>query len=218
MAIDIIALVFFLYGFYVGYNRGIIRTIANVIAYVFGIMAAIKLTPVVTAILQRAANSDNPFYYVTSFVLILFVIIVLIRMVAKGMENVFQAAYLGPVNRIMGAGITALLSTLIFSVLLSFAVKTTFLTKTDPTLAQSRTYPALEMMPEQAMKVLVNVRPFMEDFWNNSAKWVDQVKQYGLEKTETSPQIYDIHEDRPIKPEEGQRRVSPDGIEYDEEY
>ena len=52
MIIDLAALLLVLYGFYVGYTRGIIKTVFALVSLIIGIVAALSLSPLVIDFLQ----------------------------------------------------------------------------------------------------------------------------------------------------------------------
>jgi uncharacterized membrane protein required for colicin V production len=194
MPIDIILIAVFGYGFWQGYSRGIIGTVFNVLAYVFGITLAFKITPTTTNLLERLFNSDNPFMYVAAFVVNVTLIMFILRQAAGGMEGAFRAAYLGTVNQLLGGLLTAFLMVVVYSVLLWFVVKVQFVN--EATLAESRTYQAfLKDLPGRAKEVAVRFKPMATDLWNNSLSWMDRLEKYGVEKTENKPKIYEIPDD-----------------------
>ncbi len=193
MSLDIIFLAVFVYGFWQGYSRGIISTVFNIFAYIFGVMLAFKMAPTTVNVLERLFHSDNPAMYVAAIVTNLVVVMVIMRQAAKGMEGIFEAVYLGFVNKIAGGLLTAGMLVLAYSVVLWFLVKVQFLG--TATMAESRAYPYLEMMPGKARAVAVRFQPLFQDFWGNSINWMDRLKQYGVKQTETKPKVYEIPDD-----------------------
>lgn len=193
MSLDIIFLAVFAYGFWQGYSRGIISTVFNIFAYVFGAVLAFKMAPTTTNILERLFHSDNPAMYVAAIVGNLLFVMIIMRQAAKGMEGVFRAVYLGAVNKMAGGLLTAGGLVLAYSVVLWFLVKVQFLS--TATMAESRAYPYLEVMPGKARDIAVRFKPLFQDFWGNSMNWMDRFQQYGIQKTQTKPKVYEIPDD-----------------------
>ena len=193
MTIDVICLVAFAYGCWQGYNRGIIGTVFNLLAYVFGSIIAFKMAPLTTDMLERLSNSHNPTLYIAALLLNIFVILFILRQAAKGMEGIFEAAYLGQLNKFAGALLTGGFLVLVFSVILWFLVKVQFLS--DATIAQSRTYPILVEMPPRAKNIAVRFGPMAEGLWDDSMKWINRLDQYGAQATPNKPKIYEIPDD-----------------------
>jgi membrane protein required for colicin V production len=202
MPIDIIFLASFFFGFWKGYTQGIIGTVFNLIAYIFGVTLAFKVTPTMTNILERLFNSTNPTMFLAAFIVNLLLIMMVLRMFTRSLERASEAAYLGYFNSILGGVLLGGFSVMIYSVLIWFLVKVHFLN--DATLAESRAYPLLEKLPGHAKNIAVRIKPLAEDIWGTSINWMDKLESYGIEKTEAPAKIYD--------PEDGK-----DGIERDAE-
>lgn len=190
MPIDIICLAAFAYGFWQGYSRGIIRTIFNILAYVFGVVLSFKMAPTMQAILERLFNSTNPLMFVAAFVVNLLFIIFIMRIVARSMEQIFRMAYLGVVNQLLGGIVSGFIGVLLFSILLWFGTKARVVG--EVTLQESKTYPFLSTLPPHAMKLLDRMKPVGKELWGTSMGLMDALEKYGTEKTETQPKLYEV--------------------------
>lgn len=193
MPIDIVFFAVFTYGFWVGYNRGIIGTIFNIAAYVFGVVLAFKVTPTTTNILETLFHSDNPAMFLAAFIVNLVFIMFVLRQAARGMETAFQAVYLGVINSIAGGALMGAVSIVIYSILIWFLVQVNFLNQA--TLVESKSYPLLKDLPSQAKQVAMRAKPFAEDIWATSTTWMDRLNKYGTEKTDTPGKPYKIPDD-----------------------
>lgn len=182
MVIDVVTLVVFGYGFWTGYARGIITTIFNFMAYVFGIVLAFRMAPVTNQILTKALETDNPLWFLAAFLINFAVILFILRAAANGIEGMLRAFYLNPFNRILGGVVSGGFAVLIFSVLLWFADKAQIVAKAD--VAPTVTYDYLMAMPVQARKVVVRLTPFAKEFWSTSATWMDRLENYGVQRAE----------------------------------
>lgn len=164
--IDLIFIIVFGVGFRHGYSNGIISTAFNLIAYVFGIMLAFKVTPAMTNILERLFHSQNPSMFLAAFIVNVAIIMIVLRQAAKILEGFLQALYLGIFNRVLGGVVMAALAILIYSVLLWFAVRVNFVNNT--TIAESRVYPLLRDLPTRAKEVGMRFRPMAREMWDTS--------------------------------------------------
>jgi membrane protein required for colicin V production len=189
MPIDLIFIIAFGLGFRHGYTQGIISTVFNVLAYVFGVVLAFKVTPLTTGILERMFNSQNPTIFIAAFLVNISLIMFMLRAAAGAFEKGLQAVYLGFINRALGGAIMATLAILIYSILLWFAVKVHLVNET--TIAESRSYPLLEKMPSAAKQVAMRLRPFAEEAWDTSIGWMDRLDKFGGQKTGTQPKVYE---------------------------
>jgi membrane protein required for colicin V production len=189
MPIDIIFIAVFGYGFWQGYSRGIIGTVFNVLAYLFGITLAFKVTPTTTAILERMFNSSNPAMFIAGFVVNLVFIMLIFRLAASSIENVLQALYIGVINQVLGGLFMSAVSILLYAVLLWFAVKVQMVNQA--TIAESRSYNFLSTLPPKAKVIAVRLKPFAEEVWSTSLSWMDRLEDYGEKKTGgEKPTIY----------------------------
>lgn len=189
-------MVAFIYGFWKGFNQGIISTVFNIIAYVFGIVLAFKMTPTVTNILERFFSSDNPMMFVAAFLINVTLIMLILRQVAKGFENVLKTLYLNVLNQAMGGALLGFMGILIFSILVWFADKAGMIS--DQTVEESRTYPFLIELPGKAKVAADQFKPFLVDTWESSVDWMDRLEEYGEQKTSVSgdqPRIYELPDD-----------------------
>ncbi len=199
MPIDVISAVAFLYGFWKGFNQGIISTVFNILAYVFGIVFAFKMTPTATSILEKLFNSDNPMMFVAAFIVNVVFMMFVIRQAAKGFEGVLSSLRLNLINQAIGGAIMGFVGVLIFSVLVWFADKAGMIT--EQTRLESRVFPHLIELPGKAKIVADRVKPFVVDAWETSVKWMDRVEDYGEQKTGVSgsggnqPRIYELPDD-----------------------
>lgn len=202
MPIDIIAMLVLALGFWHGFTRGVVSTVFNILAYLFGFIIAFRMTSVATVVLERIFNTDNPLMPIAGFLLNLSVIFLIMRAASGSIESILNFAYLGIANRMLGGVLTGAFYVLIFSILLWFFVKATLVD--EETLEASRMYPMLREMPLRAKDVVVRLKPLAADLWDDSLTWMDRIEQYGVEKTEQSGSFY--------KPES-----DGDGIELDPE-
>ncbi len=193
MPVDLICMVAFFYGFWRGFNQGIISTVFNILAYVFGIVFAFKMTPTVTNILEKLFNSDNPMMFMAAFVVNVVFLMFVIRQAAKAFEGILRSLYLNVINQAVGGAIMGMVGVLIFSILVWFGDKAGMIS--DQTRQESRTYPYLIEMPGKAKVVADRLKPFLIDSWETSVTWLDRLQDYGENKTGAKgdqPRIYEL--------------------------
>lgn len=193
MPIDLIFIIVFGLGFRHGYSNGIISTVFNIVAYVFGIMLAFKITPATTNILERLFHSQNPSMFLAAFIVNVAIIMLVLRQAAKILEGFLQAIYLGIFNRILGGAAMAAIAILLYSVLLWFAVRVNIVN--DSTIAESKVYPLLRDLPPRAKELGLRFRPIAREMWDTSLSWMDKLDTYGVEKTESLPKVYQVPDD-----------------------
>ncbi|MEM0992870.1 MAG: CvpA family protein [Bacteroidota bacterium] len=193
MVIDLLFLAFAGWGFYLGFNNGIIKTVFNVLSFSLGILAAIKFAPPMTKFLESLFNYDNPLMFLVGAILSFILIMLALRSIANILEKSLEAANINIINKAIGGGVLAGLMILLYSVLLDLAVDSR--TVDDYTLNESRLYPILEQYPSQVWKLKDALQPTFEEFWDHSVDFLDEVKDLGtetMERTESAPRIRDV--------------------------
>ena len=188
MPIDIGFIAFFAYGFWQGYSRGIISTVFNVLLYVFGFVLAFKMAPTTTRIMEAMFHSDNPTMFLGAFLVNLFTIMLILRYTAKGLEGGMRMIYIGLINQLAGGAAMGGALVVVYSVLVWFAVKVSFIN--EATLAESRSYSFLEPLPGKAKDFAIRMKPLALDVWGTSMNWMDRLDQYGMQRTETKDKTY----------------------------
>ncbi|MCB0617377.1 MAG: CvpA family protein, partial [Saprospiraceae bacterium] len=120
MVIDIIFVIMAGYGFYLGFAKGIIRTIFTILSFLFGLLAAFKFAPAATKFLETAFDSNNPMMFLAGFLLSFVLTMILIRLVARAIEGFLRTANINIVNQFAGGLLLAGMMTLLYSMVLWF--------------------------------------------------------------------------------------------------
>lgn len=121
MIIDIIVAVALVVAVIKGFQKGLIVAVFSILAFIAGLAAALKLSTVVAAWLQQSTNIGAKWLPAVSFILVFIVVVLLVRLGAKLIENVVEFAFLGWVNKIGGVLLYAVLYIIIISIFLFYA-------------------------------------------------------------------------------------------------
>lgn len=179
MFLDILTCLLVAFGFYQGFSRGLIKTVFATLSLVIGIVAALKLSPIVIGLLQSAFSINPAVTFVLGFVLTFIVVMALIRFIGNSLEKVVKSIHIGGVDKLLGG----LMLSLFYALLVSFGVY--FVDKveliSDEVKQASFTYPLLEPMPRAAQGVGEKVRPIFNEFWDKMLLTMDAVKEKGEE-------------------------------------
>jgi len=190
MIIDVLFLIIAGWGFYQGYSRGIIKTVFTVFSIVFGLMVAFKFSPAATRFIETAFHSNSPLNFLAGFLLSFVLTMLIIRMTAQFFEKTLQAANINAINKFAGGVLLGALYTLIFSLLLWFGEQSHIITAENS--KDSLTYQQLRVFPSKMRSVYEYIKPGFKDFWKESVRFMDQMQEKSLEKTESQPTIFDI--------------------------
>lgn len=191
MAIDIMCGLALLSGFYLGYARGIIKTVFGFIGLLFGCLAAFKFAPGMTKLLEVSFKSTNPLMFLAGASLSFVIAMFAIRLFARGLEGALKTANINVINKLIGGAFTAAFMLVVYSVLVNFGIQAHIVN--DEVIAESKTYPILHGIPKKAMVAVNEVKPVVQDFWDQSIDMMDRLQDMSLEKTEDN-KVYDIPE------------------------
>jgi len=158
---------------YKGYRKGFIVAVFAVIALIIGLAAALKLSATVAIYLQNNVTISIKWLPFVSFVLVLFLVILLVNIVGKLIQKTFEMAMLGWVNRIAGIILYSLLYTIIFSVFLFYADKIHLFD--DATVMASKTYVFICPWGPKVMEKFGNLIPTFKDMFTQLGDYFEGV-------------------------------------------
>lgn len=191
MIIDAICLIIGLYGFWVGYSKGIIQTVLTAASYLLGAMAAAKFSPTVADMLTSFFHAPATVMLPAGFLLTFILTLILFRMLANGLEGMLEAVNINFINQVMGGFISMLFFIFIFSTLVVFADSATMID--DDTKETSLTYKMLTPMPDAVWKLTKNVWPVFTEFYHHTLEAFDQINTK-VERHEDDT-FFDVEED-----------------------
>jgi len=164
MTLDLITAVLAVLAIIKGYKKGALLAAFSYLALIIGIAAAMKLSVVVAGYLTSQSMHGKWLSFL-SFVLVLLIVIVAIKLVAKMLENVIQAVMLGWANRIAGIILYGLVYFTIYSVLLFYTVK---MGLTGPgTINASISYPYFHNLGPWVINHFAAVVPWFKDMFKH---------------------------------------------------
>lgn len=193
MVIDIIFVIMAGYGFYLGFAKGIIRTIFTILSFLFGLLAAFKFAPAATKFLETAFDSNNPMMFLAGFLLSFVLTMILIRLVARAIEGFLRTANINIVNQFAGGLLLAGMMTLLYSMVLWFGNQSKLID--EQTKSQSFTYTYLQHYPDRVWAAIKFIQPSVREFWDDSIDFMDQLRDRSMEQTDGEPNIFDIDDE-----------------------
>ena len=180
MVIDILFALAALYGIYMGFSKGIIKTVFSLLALLLGFMIAVRFSVFVTEFLQEIFKTEHPMLFLVGFLLCFVVTIFALRFLAKTLESVLEGLGINFINKLAGGLILASLFTLIFSILLWFGDRATLIP--EKTKKESMTYPYLQTFPAQARDFADRLRPFFTDTYQKGVETLDELEKKAKNK------------------------------------
>lgn len=136
--IDIIFAILMVMAVIKGYRKGLVVAAFSIVAFIIGLAAALKLSTVVADYLKDNITVSNKWLPFISFAIVFLVVVILVNWAGKLIQETFEMAMLGWLNRIGGVVFFAALYIIIFSIFLFYAEKIHLLS--DDSFKNSATY------------------------------------------------------------------------------
>ena len=100
--LDIIIAIPLLWGAYNGFRKGLIIEVASLIALIAGIYGAIEFSFFISDLLAQYVNWSSRVMQTASFCLTFLVIVIIVHLIARGIQKIAKLAALGTINRFLG--------------------------------------------------------------------------------------------------------------------
>lgn len=183
MLIDILFLVFAGIGFYIGYNKGIIRMVVTIFSLFIALLAAFRFSPHVADGLIAIFKTSGSSMFLIAFAITFIGVILIIRGIVKMIEKGFQAANINFINKIVGGLLTGAIGTLVLSLFLWFGDNAGLLKQ--PVKEQSLTYESLEAFPGVAKNFVVKMKEEGKEIINKGKDALEESRDKAREKNES---------------------------------
>lgn len=180
MILDIIVVLAVAFGFFIGYQRGLIKTVFDTLSLVIGILAALKLSPIVIHYVDQILSVAPAISYLIGLVITFILVMGLIRLIGRQLEKLMTTININFINKIAGG----LLQGFFFAFLLSMVLWLlgNFNILNQDIKSTSQTYPLLEPLPEFGKDVFTRLEPIFRDFWTTTTEFLDTVRDKAVEK------------------------------------
>lgn len=175
MLIDFIAIGLIVLAIIKGFRNGLVVAVFSLLAFVIGLAAALKLSAVVAEYLGTNTNISQRWLPILAFAIVFFVVVLLVRLGAKAIEEGVRMAMLGWLNKLGGVVFYLLLYFLIFSIILFYSTQLHII---KPETAQtSATYPIIYPFAPVVMDALGSVVPFFKDMFGELENFFDHLSK-----------------------------------------
>jgi membrane protein required for colicin V production len=177
MILDLISALIITYGFYVGYSRGLIKTVVDTLSIFVALIVAMKFSPIVIEYLKQILSFNEGVEFIIGLLFTFFFTLLVLKFIGDKIEDVFKAVGINFINQLAGGILLGLVFTMILGGLLALATNLKILS--DTALAESRLYGHLMDVNEQSSGILQAFKSMFTDFWNVFMDTMDQVKEKG---------------------------------------
>ena len=100
--LDIIISIPLLWGAYNGFKKGLIIEVASLIALIAGVYGAIEFSFFISDLLAQYVDWSARVMQTASFCLTFLVIVIIVHLIARGIQKIAKLAALGTLNRFLG--------------------------------------------------------------------------------------------------------------------
>lgn len=156
--LDIILLICFVPALIQGIRKGFIAQAISIISIVAGIWASARFADVVSAWVAQYITASEQVMKVVAFALILIIVFIILGLVGRLLEGLFNLVLLGWVNRLLGVVFALLKTALIIGLLIIVftSINDNFHFVQESVLNESVLYPHLK-------KIAFEVFPYVKD-------------------------------------------------------
>lgn len=116
--VDIILVAIFIIAGFAGYKKGFVGEFASLAGLLLGIWGALKFSDYTANLLRENFNMTTEYLGLIAFAITFFVIVIAVHFIGKIVEGIFEMAFLGFANSILGVVFGVLKTAFILSVVL----------------------------------------------------------------------------------------------------
>ena len=161
MIFDIVFLIFIGVGFYQGFRNGIIYSLFSLAGFFLGIIAALKFSYLMVNLLKGVISMGPKTLAIVSFVFVFILVVLLLRLIAWGLEQILKSFALNLPNQIIGGIIHSLIGLYVFCVIAWFLNRLDVIPTTQK--KESHTYVYIANLAPQVVEISGNVIPMFKD-------------------------------------------------------
>ncbi len=181
MFIDITCLLILGTSFYLGYSKGLIKSIFGILSIILAFLISVKFSFLSIGLFEKILDVDPRLNIVIGFVFTFLIVMIGIRLIGQGFEKILETAHINFINQLAGGLVSALIALLLFSSVISFADKLKLIKSSVKT--DSMSYAYLEAVPAKSRWLLDKAKPIFSEFWEKTNNAIDKVdKQHSKPK------------------------------------
>ncbi len=173
MFIDIAFAILALIAISKGLRKGLVVALFSLAGWIIGLVAALKLSAVVSMHLQKNAAMGGKWLPALSFLIVFLGVILLVRLGASMIEKAVETLMLGWINKLAGSAVYLLLYGLIFSVFLFYLVEMKIIS--SETVNASAVYPLLAPIAPTVINSIGEVIPLFKDIFVQLSDFFESV-------------------------------------------
>lgn len=122
--VDVVLALILLYGLIRGFFRGFFAELASLVAFIAGIYVAVYFSYILSDFLSKRVSWDIQFVNLLAFAITFFIIVFLISLAGRFLTTAANFAFLGIINKLLGAAFGFVKVAFITSVIIMFFTAT----------------------------------------------------------------------------------------------
>lgn len=139
MVIDIITIALIVIFFIKGYMKGVIVALFSVVAFVLGIICALKLSELLASFLFEQGLVTSGWAQLVSYIILFVGVVILVNLLARAIEKTMEAVWLGWANKVLGGIFYAFVGLIVLSTFLWLGNEMNLIPREQ--VSASKTYP-----------------------------------------------------------------------------
>jgi len=180
MVLDLIAALLITYGFYIGFSRGLVKTVVDTLSILIALVVALKFSPLLIEYFQEILRFHPSAEFILGFLFVFFLTLLIFKFIGDKIEDLLKAVGINFINQLAGGALLGLVFAFCIGALLALATNLKLLP--DTTLEQSRLYGYLIDIGKEGWGVLDTFKSIFSEFWTKFMDTLDQVKEQADQK------------------------------------
>lgn len=187
MIIDILCGLLVGTSFYLGYKKGIIKSVFGILSIIIALLVTLKFSFLMINLVEKILTVDPRLNILIGFVLTFLLIMVGIRMIGKGLEKILETAHINFINQLAGGAVSAIIAIVLYSSVIWFVNQLKLISQEAKTA--SITYIYLEAVPDKSRWAIQKLKPIFSEFWDKSQEAIHKMEPQIPEKEENKPPV-----------------------------
>jgi len=151
-------------GFWLGYAKGLVRSLFLVVLYTIALLLTLALSPWMMDLFIWAFRADKMFALIFGTILTMIILILLLHWMLRSVEKYLKKSKFGAYSKSIGGVVMMIMSMTMYSFLIWAMVQ--FGWMDDHMKSKSYSYPVLEQLPIKTKSFIVEFRPLFSRYWD----------------------------------------------------
>ncbi|MBK8485228.1 MAG: CvpA family protein [Saprospiraceae bacterium] len=174
MFIDILCAIILGGSFYLGYTKGIIKSVFGIVSILLAILVTLKFSFLMINLVEKILVVDPRLTIMIGFVLTFLLIMIGIRLIGRGFEKILETAHINFINQLAGGITSAIIALVIYSSVIWFFNQLNLIGR--ETKEKSVSYYYLEAVPAKSKWAIDKCKPIFFEFWQKTQEALNKVE------------------------------------------